>query len=93
MGHGGALEQELERVEMRAPRDGIGILCDGVHDGVENGVDDAVCQGLWLVLAVEQGAVCFGSRDGGRIAHVMLERIVDIELDVVHGGGDCEGTR
>ena len=39
-GNGGALEEELQRVEVGAARDGIGILGDGVDDGVEDGVDD-----------------------------------------------------
>ena len=72
---------------MRAPRDGIGVLGDGINDGIQDGIDDAVRQRLGLVFAVEKRTVCLRSRYRGRVAHVMLERIVDIELDIVH---DCD---
>ena len=79
---------------MRAPGDGIGILCNRIHDGVQHGVDNAVGESLWVVLAVEERAICFRSRNSSWIAHIMLERIVDVEVDIVHrGDGSLEGGR
>jgi hypothetical protein len=71
---------------VRAARNGIRVFGDGVDYGVEHSVNGPnVAQSLRVVLAVYQNAVCFWSLDSGRIAHVMLERIVNVEVDRAHG--------
>ena len=77
---------------MRAPCDSIGVLCNSIHDRVQHGVDDAVGERFWIILAVEERAVGLGSRNARRVAHVVLERIVDVEVDVVHRG-DGDGAQ
>ena len=84
--NGCALEQKLQGIETGALRDGVRILGDCIDNGVEHGEDRAVREGFGVVFAVDKPAVCFGRRDTGGIAHVMLKRIVDVEVDVVHGG-------
>lgn len=72
-------------------RNRLGVLCDGLNDGVEDAVDQAiVAEGLRVVLAVEQRSVGLGGGDAGGIAHVMLERIVDIEVGIHFGGHSRE---
>ncbi len=67
---------------MGAARDRIWVLGDGVDDGVEHSVNGAIVdQRLRVVLAVHQDAVCFWRVYSGGVAHVMLERIVDVEVD------------
>ena len=66
-------------------RDGVWVLCDSVDNGVEDAVDEAVvAEGFGLVVAVDKSAVSFWCRNAGRVVHVMLERIVDVELYRVH---------
>ena len=71
---------------MSAACDCIRVFGDGINDGIENTVDEAVvCQGLGIRLAVHKRAIRLGGRNAGRIAHVIFERIVDIEVDGIHG--------
>lgn len=72
---------------MRAACYGIWVPGDGVDNRVEDWVYDAVGEGFWVVLAVEEAAICLCGRDRGRIAHVELQGLVDVEVDVVHLGG------
>lgn len=69
---------------MRATCYGIWIFRDGIDNRVEDWVDDAVGQSLRVVLAVEEAAICLRSGNGGRVAHVKLEGLIDVEVDVVH---------
>lgn len=77
--------------------DSIGVLGDGVNNGVEDCIDDGIiCEGFGLVLAIGQRAVSFWSWYPRGVAHVVLECIVDVEADAVHGeqrGGGREGYR
>lgn len=79
---------------MGTARYGIWILGDGVDDGVEDRIYDAVGQGFRVVLAVEEAAVCLCGWYCGRVAHVELEGLIDVEVDVVHVcRGEAEGYR
>lgn len=67
---------------------GVWVLGDDVDNGVQDAVDEAVvAEGFGLVLAVDKSAVSFWCWDAGGIVHVMLERIVDVEVYRVHDGG------
>ena len=73
---------------MGAARDGVWVLCDAIDDWVEHGINDAVVgQGLRVALAVDEDAVRLWSVYRRGIAHVMLERIVNVKINRAHGRG------
>lgn len=76
---------------MRAARDGIWTLCDGVDDGIEDWIYDAVGQGLGFVLAVEERRVCLYCWYDRWVAHVDLEGLIDVEVDVFTHLGQTSG--
>jgi len=80
----GVLEEELERVQMRRPGNGFGVGGYRIDNFIQHRVDETVCERFGVIFAVEKAIVYFGRRYAEGIAHVMLERIVDIKVDAVH---------
>lgn len=61
-------------------------MCDSIDNRVQHGVDDRICERFGVIFAVKKGAVGLWRGYCCGIGHVMLERIVDIEVDCCHDG-------
>lgn len=74
---------------MGRSQDRIWIMCDRVDDRIQHRVDDRICERARFIFAIEQRAVSLWGRYCGWIRHVMLERIVDIEIECRHDRQSC----
>ena len=76
------------------PCDRIRAFRDGINDRIQNTIDDAIIsQGFRVIFGIQQYSICLGGWNARRVAHIMLERIVDVEADVVHRGQRRKGYR
>lgn len=83
--NGSALQEELEGIKGGCPADGIGVIGDGIYDGVENAIDQRGGERLWIIFAIDESRVGLGGGDGGGITEVVFEGVVDVELDAIVG--------